>query len=450
VTPLIYPTTNLAAIEQLTIVRGEGIHVFDDAGRRYVDGLAGLWCVSLGHGNAELIDAITRQLETLPYSPLFGGRTHPPAMALAEKLAELVPVDDARIFLGLSGSDANDTHVKLLRYYFDVTGRPEKRRIITRDRGYHGVTVAAGALTALPAMHTHFQPPVEELGILRTTAPHFYRERQGNEDEAGFVARLAAELEALIEREDPSTIAAFLAEPVHGAGGVIVPPDGYYAAIQAVLRRHDILFIADEVICGFGRTGNDFGCTTFGIEPDLMTLAKQLSSAYVPISAAVIPGSMYEALVEPSARVGVFGHGYTYSGHPVACAAALTTLEIYQREQLFEHAARIGAYLQRRLRERFAEHPLVGEVRGVGLIAALELVANRLTGEPFEGGAVGAAAQKACQDAGVLVRAMTGNTLALCPPLVIDQGGVDELIEGLERGLATTLDHVRREGLIAA
>lgn len=447
-THVIYPTTNLAAIEQLSIVRGEGVYVYDEDGNRYLEGLAGLWCTSLGYGNEELIDAISSQLSTIAYTHTFGGKTHPMAIALADKLAAMLPIDNASVFFGNSGSDANDTHIKLLRYYFNAIGKPEKRKIITRERAYHGVTVAAGSLTSLPANLTHFDAPVDALGILRTDAPHYYRGHQPGETEPEFVDRITNNLERLIIDEGPETIAAFLVEPITGASGVIVPPAGYYDKVQAILTRYDILFIADEVICGFGRTGNDFGSTTVGIKPDMMTLAKQLSSAYFPISAAAIPGYMHEAMIAPSAKLGIFGHGYTYSGHPVACAAALKTLEIYERDDIFARAASVGEYMQQRLRE-FSQHSLVGEVRGRGLIAAIEMVADKDTGEAFEGGAVGAYAQKACQDNGLIVRAVAGSSIALCPPLVITEAHVDEIIESMGKALDATLGYVRKEGLTA-
>ncbi len=437
---IIYPTTNLASIEELSIVRGKGVYVFDKDGKQYLEGLAGLWCTSLGYGNEELIEAISSQLHTIAYTHTFGGKTHPMAIDLANRLAAMLPIDDARLFFGNSGSDANDTHIKLLRYYFDVVGTPEKRKIITRERAYHGVTVAAGALTSLPACLTHFDAPIDALGILRTDAPHYYRGRKPGETEPEFVERIVANLERLILDEGPESIAAFLVEPITGASGVIVPPDGYYEKVQAVLAKYDILFIADEVITGFGRTGNDFGCTTMGIKPDMMTLAKQLSSAYFPISAAAIPGYMHEAMIAPSAKVGLFGHGYTYSGHPVACAAALKTLEIYERENIFAKAASVGLYMQEKLRE-FEAHALVGEVRGRGLIAAVEMVANKKTAQAFEDGSVGAFAQKACQDNGLIVRAVAGSSIALCPPLIITESQVDEMIEALGRALDASLDY---------
>ena len=432
-THLIYPNTNLAAVEELVIDRGEGVYVYDNKGKQYLEGLAGLWCTGLGYGNAELIETIREQLGKLSYTHMFGGKTHQPGMDLADKLASMVPIDDAHIFFGNSGSDANDTHIKLLRYYFNVTGRPEKRKVITRERAYHGVTVAAGSLTSLPGNLAHFSFPFDALGVLRTDAPHYYRGKLECESEAEFVARLAANLEELIVAEGPETIAAFLAEPIPGASGVIVPPAGYYEAVQAVLNKYDILFWADEVICGFGRTGNLFGCDTVNIvKPDQMTFAKQLSSAYYPISAAVIPGSMYDAMVEPSNEVGIFGHGYTYSGHPVACAAALKTLEVYERDGIYKHAARMGEYMQARL-AGLAGHERVGEVRGAGLIAAVELVKDKVAHEADV--ALAKQVTQQCLENGLIVRNVGGNILALCPPLVITQEQIDEMVDKLARSL---------------
>ena len=444
---IIYPVTNLAAVEQLNIVSGKGVYVYDDAGNQYLEGLSGLWCSALGYGNEELIAAINSQLKTLSYSHLFGGRTHPVVMELADKLAAMLPVPDARIFFSNSGSEANDSHIKMLRYYSNAIGKPQKKKIIALDRGYHGVTVAAASLTGLPVMHSHFDLPVEALGILRADCPHYFRGKVGDESEDEFVSRLLKNLEKLILEEGAETIAAFIAEPLMGAGGVIVPPEGYLPKVQALLNEHDIFLWADEVICGFGRTGNDFGSTTMGIKPDLMSLAKQLSSAYVPISAAVIPGEMYEAMAHLSADVGMFGHGYTYTGHPVACAAALKALEIYERDDLFARSAKMGAHMQTRLQE-FACHELVGEVRGKGLIGAVELVANKETGQAFSDGRVGAFAQRACQDAGLLLRVVSGSSVAFCPPLIIEEKQIDEMIEKFDQALTATLKYAKKEKLI--
>jgi 4-aminobutyrate--pyruvate transaminase len=444
---VIYPVTNLKSVEQINIVRGKGVYVYDDAGNQYLEGLSGLWCSALGYGNEELIEAISSQLHTLSYSHLFGGRTHPVVMELADRLAAMVPVKDARVFFSNSGSEANDSQIKMLRYYANAIGKPEKKKIIALDRGYHGVTVAAAALTGLPVMHSHFDLPVDALGILRADCPHYFRGRVGAETEEEFVARLLKNLQQLIHDEGADTIVAFVAEPIMGAGGVIVSPEGYLPQVQSLLNENDIFLWADEVICGFGRTGSDFGSTTMGIQPDIMSLAKQLSSAYVPISAAVIPGAMYEAMIDQSAEVGVFGHGYTYTGHPVACAAALKALKIYERDGLFARAAKQGAYLQSRLQE-FASHELVGEVRGKGLIGAVELVADKGTGQAFADGKVGAFAQRACQDEGLLLRAVAGNSVAFCPPLIIEEAQIDEMIEKFARALDASLEFARQEKLI--
>ena len=434
---VIYPTTNLKATEQMVIDRGEGVYIYDSQGKQYLEGLAGLWCTGLGYGNRELIDCISEQLSKLSFTHMFGGKTHQPGIDLADKLAAMVPVPEAKVFFGNSGSDANDSHIKLLRYYFNAIGKPEKRKIITRERAYHGVTVAAGSLTSLPANLAHFDAPLEALGILRTDHPHYYRGALAGESEAEFVERITANLEQLIIDQGPETIAAFIAEPITGASGVIVPPPGYYEKVQAILERHDILFWADEVITGFGRTGNMFGCETVNIQqPAQMTFAKQLSSAYYPISASVISGDIYQALVEPSAEVGVFGHGYTYSGHPVACAAALKTLQIYERENLYQKAADNGAYLQSRLAE-LRDHEAVGEVRGAGLIAALELVEDKTARTPATD--MAKRVTNLCQHNGLIVRNVAGNAVALCPPLIITREQIDEIMEKLTLSIEQAL-----------
>jgi len=445
---VIYPTTNFKATESLILDRGEGVYVYDKQGKRYIEGLAGLWCTSLGYSNQELIDAASAQMGQIGYTHTFGGKAHEVGIELADKLAAMVPMDNAKVFFGNSGSDANDSHIKMLRYYFNAIGKPEKYKIISRERAYHGVSVAAACLTGLAPNHAHFDLPFEAMGILRTDAPHYYRGALAGESETEFVDRIAGNLEKLIADEGADTIAAFIAEPITGASGVIVPPAGYYEKVQAVLDKHGILFWADEVITGFGRTGNDFGSTTMNInKPDLMTFAKQLSSAYMPISASVIKGDMYEAMIEQTAQVGVFGHGYTYSGHPTACAVALKTLEIYERDSLFAHAAVVGEHMQAKLAE-FAGHPLVGEVRGKGLIGAIEMVANKDTGAAFVGGAVGAHALQVCQDNGVILRAVAGSSLAFCPPLIITTQQIDEIMAVVKIALDSALDYAKKEGLL--
>ncbi|WP_019529200.1 aminotransferase [Dasania marina] len=445
-----YPQNNLKNIEQLSIERGEGVYVYDNEGNKYLEGLAGLWCTSLGYGNKELADTAHEYMSKLGFSHMFLGKTHKIGRDLADKIADMVPVDNAKVFFGNSGSDANDSLFKIIRYYFNAIGKPKKYKIIARERSYHGVTVASASLTGLPLFHQNFSLPTEALGILRTDAPHYYRGAKPGESEEQFVNRIVSNLEKLIIAEGADSIAAFIAEPITGGSGVIVPPSGYYEKVQAVLNKHDILFWSDEVITGFGRTGNDFGSTTMNIEkPALMTLAKQLSSAYIPISAAVVRGDIYDAMVDASAEAGMFAHGYTYTGHPVACAVALKTLEIYQRDGIFGHAAAMGDYMQKRL-QQFNSHPLVGEVRGRGLIGAVELVANKTTGQAFEGGAVGNFAQQACQNHGLIIRSVAGSAIAFCPPMIITESQIDEMMEKFTKALDDTMDFVSSNKLLSA
>ncbi len=446
-TSLLYPTTNLQAIEQVVIERGQGSYVYDTGGKQYLEGMSGLWCTSLGYGNEEVSAAAQTQMNKLSYAHLFGGKTHPLAMELADKLASMVPIKDAHVFFGNSGSDANDTLIKLLQYYFNGLGKPEKKKIIAREGAYHGVSIAASSLTGLPTTHAGFDVPFETMGIVRVDAPHYYRQRLSGETEDEFTSRLMANLENTILATGAENISAMIVEPVTGAGGVVVPPSGYFQQLQELLASYDILLWDDEVICGFGRTGNDFGSTTFDFKPDLMTFAKGLSSGYIPISASVISGDIYQVIEEASREAGIFGHGYTYTGHPVACAVALKVLEIYERDSIFEKAATTGAYLQTRLYE-LDQHPLVGEVRGVGMIAAVEMVANKQTGEPLPDGRIGAYAQQRCQQNGLILRAVAGTSLAICPPLTTTEKEVDELMNKLILSLDETLDFAMKESAL--
>lgn len=442
---IIYPITNLKTGTDMSVVRGEGVYVYDDQGKQYLEGMSGLWCTALGYGNQELVQTAAQQMTDLSYSSMFFGKTHPVGEALAEKLAAMAPVERPHMFFGNSGSDANDTQLKILRYYCNAIGKPNKKKVIARQRSYHGITMGSACLTGLEVNHTNFDLPVEALGILRTDAPFYYRDRLEGETESQFVDRILGNLEAMIVREDPETIAAFIAEPITGASGVIVAPDGYYQKLRALLAKYDIFFIADEVITGFGRTGNAFGCETMSIgAPDMMSVAKQLSSAYQPISAAIVRGDIYDALVEPSNRIGVFGHGYTYSCHPVAAAVALKTLEIYERDNIFGIAAETGDYFQQQLKT-FATHSIVGEVRGRGLMAAVELQ-NHARGEAFPL-AVSDFLRRACLEEGLILRDV-GTAIAFCPPLIITRTQIDDLLAMFGRALDKTAAWVEQEGLL--
>ena len=437
---LLHPTTNLKAHASqgpAVHLKAEGVYLWDNRGKQYIEGMAGLWCTALGYGNAELARVAEEQMRKLSYSQLFAGKTNEPSVLLAEKLNEISPMAPGRVFFGCSGSDANDTQVKLMWYYNNAIGRPEKKKIISRKRGYHGVTVASGSLTGLAPFHNAFDLPIA--GILHTESPHYYADALPGESETDFVERIVKSLETMILEEGPETIAAFIAEPILGAGGVIVPPEGYYQKVQALLRKHDILFIDDEVICGFGRTGSPFGAQTMGIEPDTMSVAKALSSAYMPISAVLLPQYMHEAFMEVSDKLGNFGHGFTYSGHPVAAAVALRNIELMQEMDLFSHAARVGEIFQARL-ATYAEHPLVGNVRGRGLIGAIELA--QPSGESFHPSqGVGAHCMAAALEAGLIVRAL-GETVAFCPPLIITDEQVDEIFTKFDRALESTSQFV--------
>lgn len=433
---LLHPATNLAAHREtgpLVLDRGEGIFVYDTQGNRYIEGLAGLWCTSLGYGNKELVAAASEQMSRLSFTHLFGSKSHEPAIELAEKLKEIVPSPTSKIFFTSSGSEANDSQIKLAWYYNNARGKPEKKKIIGRMRGYHGVTIGAASLTGLPIYHADFDVPLP--GFLHADCPHYYRYAEVGETEADFASRMASNLEELIEREGPETIAAFIAEPVQGAGGVILPPDTYFEKVQAILRKHDIALIADEVICGFGRTGSMFGSQTYGIEPDSITMAKAITSAYMPLGAVTVSEPVFEALVSESQKLGLFAHGFTYSGHPVACAVAIKTLEIYERINIVQHVRNVSPIFQTRL-QALADHPLVGNARSVGLIGALELVRNKKTKESFAPGeGVGAKVVEFAQEEGLLCRAVGGDNIGLCPPLVIEGAEINVMFDALSKAM---------------
>ena len=440
---VLHPTTNLSQLHKegpQVHSRAKGVYIWDANGKQYIEGLAGLWCSALGYGVDELADVASHQMRTLSYSQLFAGYTHEPSVLLAEKLKELVPFDAGRVFFGCTGSDANDTQVKLQWLYNNARGKPDKKKIISRLRGYHGVTVTSGSLTGLPPFHKNFDLPIPQ--VLHTDSPHYYDDANPGESQADFVSRIVGNLEQLILDEGPDTIAAFIAEPVLGAGGVIVPPKGYYEQVQAVLGKYDIHFICDEVITGFGRTGNKFGCETMNIQPTTMSVAKALSSAHLPISAVLVPEAMYEQFVELTAETGLFGHGFTYTGHPVCAAVALKNLELFEERGVYENAAKVGEAFQARLHS-FKDHPMVGNTRGVGLVGAIELVKDPAKKEKFPAAlGVGVHCMKSCADNGLIIRAL-GDSIAFCPPLILTEDHVDEIFTKFEKALEETQDWVR-------
>ena len=431
----LHPFTNMATHPQvgpMVIVRGDGIFVEDDQGRRYLEAMSGLWCASLGFSNARLARAGSDALHGLPYYHTFNGRSNPAAIALAEKLLTLAPVPMSKVFFANSGSEANDSAVKLVWYYFNAIGKPAKKKIIARKNAYHGVTVVAASLSGLINNHRDFDLPIDR--ILHVDCPHHYRYSEPGETEEAFATRLADNLEKRILEEGPDTVGAFIAEPVMGAGGVIVPPATYFEKIQKVLAKYDVLLIADEVICGYGRTGEMFGSTTFGMRPDILTSAKGLSSGYVPISAVMISEKVHAAVAANSGKIGTFGHGFTYSGHPVTCAVALETLNVYEDENIVANVQALAPRFLEKLRA-YASRPFVGEVRGIGLIGAIELASDPAARTPFDPAQkAGVKLAELALAQGLIVRAM-GDAIAFGPPLIITAAEIDALFRRFERAM---------------
>jgi 4-aminobutyrate---pyruvate transaminase len=444
----IHPYTNLKLHETdgpLVITGGDGVFVLDENGKKYLEGLAGLWCVSLGFSERRLAEAAYRQMLKLPFYHTFAHKATDISIELAEKLLSIAPVPMSKVFFVNSGSEANDTVVKLVWYYNNAIGRARKKKIISRAKAYHGVTVASASLTGLANNHRDFDLPIAN--ILHVECPHFYRFGLPGESEEAFASRMADSLEQRILNEGPDTVAAMIAEPAMGAGGVLLPPVTYWEKVQAVLKKYDVLLIADEVICAFGRTGEMWGTTTFGLKPDIITCAKALSSAYLPIGAVMVSEAIYAALVKQSEKIGVFSHGFTYSGHPVSSAVALETLKIYEQDNLLSHVRSVAPRMQAGLR-RFADHPLVGEVRGIGLIGAIELVADKSTKASFDPAqAVGPFLVKRGHHHGVILRPL-GDTIAFCPPLIISEAEIDLMFERFSLALDDTLAMVRERGLL--
>jgi L-2,4-diaminobutyrate transaminase len=438
---LIHPFTTLKQFSSgesggpCLVTDAEGIRIRDRDGREFIDAFAGLYCVNVGYGRREIADAIHQQALSLAYYHAYAGYSNEPAIRLSQRVLALAGPALRRIYFGSSGSDANETAVKLVWYYNNVLGRPKKKKIISRWRGYHGGTVIAGSLTGLEVYHRAFDLP--QGPILHTTAPHWYWEAKPGMNEAEFSHHCAQELEQLIQKEGADTVAAFIGEPVLGTGGLIPPPEGYWTEIQKVLRRHDVLLIADEVICGFGRLGAAFGSHIYGLEPDLITVAKGLTSAYLPLSGTMVGERVWPVLEKGSDVYGPFSHGYTYSAHPLCAAAALANLDIIERERLVEHVAELGPYFLRVLRETFAERPYVAEVRGSGLLAAIEFAqepANRRRFDPKR--KVGAQFAAACLEEGVICRAMPhGDILGFAPPLIIQREQIDEVVSRVARAV---------------
>jgi 4-aminobutyrate---pyruvate transaminase len=427
----------------IVIDRGAGIYVYDSEGKEYIEAMAGLWSVAVGFNEPRLMQAAAAQMTKLPYYHIFSHKSHEGAIRLAEKLVSMTPEQLTRVFFTNSGSEANDTVVKLVWYYNNALGRPKKKKFLARQKSYHGITVASGSLTGLPNNHRDFDLPA--IPVRHLTCPHFYRYGKAGESEPQFTARLLAEAEAVILEEGADTVAAFIGEPLMGAGGVMPPPPGYWPGIEALCRKYDILLVSDEVINGFGRIGSPFGAMHYGFNPDIMVLSKQLTSSYVPLAAVLFSDQIYAAVADNTARIGTFGHGFTTSGHPLAMAIALENLKIIEERDLMGQAARVGAFMQQEL-AKLASHALVGEVRGSGLIAGLELVEDKASRRPFDPQLkVGPKAYGLGHENGLIVRSI-GDTIALCPPMIITEAQVLELIARLRKTLDDTAAQLAADG----
>jgi len=432
---IVHPQTNLVKhLEQGPIVmeRGQGCYVYDDHGRCFLDAAAGLWCASLGYASERLARVAYEQMRKLGYYHLYRGTTNETGVDLAERLLQIAPVPMSKVLFQCSGSEANDTAIKLVWYYHSAIGKPEKRKIIGRRMAYHGSTSASISASGKADMHADFGLPFP--GFVHTEYPHYYRFHRDGETEEQFATRMAEALEALILREGPETCGAFIAEPVMGAGGGLTPPRSYWAKVQAVLHKYDMLFIADEVICGFGRTGNMWGSQTYELKPDMISCAKALSAGMQPISALLINQRVFRAMLDESRKLGNFAHGFTYAGHPVTTAVAMETLRIYEEMDMIGHVQRVGPYMQQVL-AMFADHPLVGDVRGVGLLTGMEMVADKAMRAPFDPARnVGATVDKHARAHGLITR-FIGDRIAFSPPLIVTEAEIDDIAARLGRAL---------------
>jgi L-2,4-diaminobutyrate transaminase len=440
----LHPSTHLAEfargnLPNRIVTGGSGCHIEDRDGTRLLDAFAGLYCVNVGYGRTEIAEAIADQARELAYYHAYAGHGTEASITLARMVMERAPAHMSKVYFGLSGSDANETNIKLVWYYNNILGRPEKKKIVSRWRGYHGSGLMTGSLTGLELFHRKFDLPFAQ--VLHTEAPYFYRRSDAAMDEAAFVTHCVAALEALIDREGADTIAAFIGEPVLGTGGIVPPPEGYWPAIEAVLRRHDILLIADEVVTGFGRLGSMFGSAHYGISPDLMTIAKGLTSAYAPLSGSIVSDKVWRVLERGTDENGPIGHGWTYSAHPIGAAAGVANLRLLDKLNLIEAAGRTGAYFNAALHDALSGHPHVGEVRGTGLLAAVEFVEDRESRRFFDPARkIGPQVAAALLARGVIGRAMPqGDILGFAPPFCLSHAEADEVAGKTAKAVAEVL-----------
>ncbi|MBI6630307.1 aspartate aminotransferase family protein [Pontibaca salina] len=439
-----HPSTHLADFARgdmpaRVISGGKGSHITDRDGNRLLDGFAGLYCVNVGYGRTEIAEAIAAQAHELAYYHAYVGHGTEVSITLAKMILDRAPANMSKVYFGLGGSDANETNAKLLWYYNNILGRPEKKKIISRWRGYHGSGLITGSMTGLQAFHQKFDLPLPQ--VLHTVAPYYYRRDDLDMSEADFVAHCATELEALIEREGPDTIAGFIGEPVLGTGGIVPPPTGYWEAIQKVLKKNDILLIADEVVTGFGRLGSMFGSDHYGMEPDIITIAKGLTSAYAPLSGSIISEKMWKVLEQGTDENGPIGHGWTYSAHPIGAAAGVANLKLIDELNLIANNADTGPYLRQRLAEELGNHTHVGDIRGEGMLAAVELVQDRDSRTFFDAGdGIGGKVAAAMLKRGVIARAMPqGDILGLAPPFCLTRDEADQIATTMRDALIEVL-----------
>ena len=435
---ILHPATSILALEEngaRIMSTAKGIHIIDHEGNQLIDGIAGLWCCNVGHGRQEIAETMKNAAQSLDYFHTFNGHSNQAQESLAERLIAMAPKGLSHVFFGCTGSDANDTLVKIAWQYHIMRGKPEKRKIISRWQAYHGTSISTASLTGLKGFHRSFNLPLDF--AVHTECPFYYADAKHNETPESYTLRLLEKLKQLIANEGADNIAAFIGEPIMGAGGVITPPPGYWEAVQAICRENDILLIADEVVCGFGRTGKNFGSEHYGIQPDLMTTAKGLTAGVFPMSAAFVSQEVHSVLREASAQLGGFSHGYTYSGHPVGAAVANTVLDIMAEEKLVENAARVGDYLHSALNRALGQHINVGEIRGQGLLAAIQLMddaPNKTFLDPQL--KMAAKVSEACYRHGLIIRPLPSiNSLALSPPLTLSTEQADQVVERVLLGL---------------
>ena len=440
-----HPSTHLAdfargKVPHRVITGGSGSHIHDRDGNRMLDGFAGLYCVNVGYGRPEIVDAIADQAKELAYYHSYMGHGTEASITLAKMVLDRAPDHMSKVYFGLSGSDANETNIKLIWYYNNILGRPEKKKIISRWRGYHGSGLVTGSLTGLELFHKKFDLPLVQ--VLHTEAPDFFRRTDLAQNEAEFVAHCVGELEAMIHREGADTIAAFIGEPVLGTGGIVPPPQGYWPAIQAVLERHDILLIADEVVTGFGRLGTMFASDHFGLRPDLITIAKGLTSAYAPLSGSIVSEKMWAVLEKGTDENGPIGHGWTYSAHPIGAAAGVANLELIDKLGLVENAGTVGTYLTEQMRDALGSHPYVGDVRGAGMLCGVELVADKDRRKFYDpGDKIGPQiVAKMLEQSSVIARAMPqGDILGFAPPFCLTKAEADEIVAATAQAVSSVL-----------